>query len=377
MAAKLLCIILLFFVIGGAGVLDWGSSHAGRGWDLPWEDSFTFPEEAPPVTVPANAQISIRADRGDINVYADDTPQIRVSTRKTAYGSNQDEAQDRAGRAHISVNQTGNTYIVEPQVDQQRRPSRSHRYGSSRTQGRELTVTTDNGGVQVTGTTSAVTITDRHGDVEVHQAGNDVSIDASSDNVSVVGSAGDVRVTGRANHVEISDVRGSATTQGTFDSLRFEHVDKGVRFISNRTDLTVSQLNGRLELEGGGDLTLSDASGNVSLITKDRDITFENVMGHTHIENTSGGITLRFSQAPKEPIEISNRSGEISIELPAKASFDIDARSDNGEIETEFDDASKITTFQGNGVLVDSIGSKGPKIQLRTTYGTIHIRKTQ
>jgi Putative adhesin/Domain of unknown function (DUF5668) len=370
-------IILLFFVIGGAGVLDWGSSHAGRGWDLPWEDSFTFPEEAPPVTVPANAQISIRADRGDINVYADDTPQIRVSTRKTAYGSNQNEAQNRAGRAHVSVNQTGNTYIVEPQeTSSEGRPVRTDMEVHV-PKGATLTVTTDNGGVQVTGTTSAVSIVDRHGDVEVHQAGSDVSVDASSDNVSVVGAAGDVRVTGRASHVEISDVRGSATTQGTFDSLRFEHVDKGVRFISNRTDLTVSQLNGRLELEGGGDLTLSDASGNVSLITKDRDITFENVMGHTHIENTSGGISLRFSQPPKEPIEISNRSGEISIELPAKAAFDIDARSDNGEIETEFDDASKVTTFQGNGVLVDSIGSKGPKIQLRTTYGTIHIRKTQ
>ena len=186
---------------------------------MPWEDSFTFPEEAPPVTVPANAQISIRADRGDINVYADDTPQIRVSTRKTAYGSNQNEAQDRAGRAHISVNQTGNTYIVEPQeATSEGRPVRTDMEVHV-PKGATLTVTTDNGGVQVTGATSAVTITDRHGDVEVHQAGSDVSIDASSDNVSVVGSAGDVRVTGRANHVEISDVRGSATTQGTFDTL--------------------------------------------------------------------------------------------------------------------------------------------------------------
>ncbi len=370
-------IILLFFVIGGAGVLDWGNSHAGRGGWLPWEDSFSFPEEAPAVSVPANAQISIRADRGDISVYADDVAQIRVTTRKTAYGSNQNEAQERAGRVHVSVNQTGTSYVVEPQENSgEGRPVRTDMEVHV-PKGATLSVNTDNGGVQITGASAAVSIVDRHGDVEVRQAGSDVTIDASSDNVSVIGAGGDVRVTGRASHIEISDVKGAATTQGTFDGLRFEHVEKGVRFISNRTDLTVAQLNGRLELEGGGDMTLSDATGNVSLVTKDRDITFENITGRIHIENTSGGVSLRFAQPPKEPVEISNRSGEISIELPAKASFDLDARSDNGEIETEFDDASKISTFSGNAVLVDSIGSKGPKIQLRTTYGTIHIRKAQ
>lgn len=369
-------VILLFFVIGSARFAErFGENGPRGGW--PWDETFTFPEESPAVTVPANAQIHVRADRGDINVYADDTPQIRVTTRKTASASRQSEAQDRAGRVHVIVNQSGSSYIVEPQENSgEGRPVRTDMEVHV-PKGATLTVDTDDGGVQVSGANGAVSIVDRHGDVEVRQSGSDVSVDASSDNVSVIGAAGDVRVTGRANHIEISNIKGSATTQGTFDGLRFEHVEKGVRFISNRTDLTVSDLNGRLELEGGGDMTLSDATGNVSLVTKERDITFENVSGRIHIENSSGSVTLRFSQAPKEPIEISNRSGEISIELPAKGAFDLDARSDNGEIDSEFDDSSKVTTFQGNAVLVDSIGSHGPKIQLRTTYGTIHIRKGQ
>ncbi len=155
------------------------------------------------------------------------------------------------------------------------------------------------------------------------------------------------KISGHGSHVEISDVKGSVTLDGKFDGPRFEHVAKGVRFVSQRTDLTVSQLNGRLEVDGGGDLTLSDAPGNVSLTTRQRDITLENVTGRIHIENTSTATTLRFSQAPKEPIEISNARAKSTLSCPRSQPFDLDARSDNGEIETEFDDAARSASIPG------------------------------
>jgi len=39
--------------------------------------------------------------------------------------------------------------------------------------------------------------------------------------------------------------------------------------------LTVSELSGRIEVAGGGDLTISDAPGNVTLTTRQRDVTLE------------------------------------------------------------------------------------------------------
>jgi DUF4097 and DUF4098 domain-containing protein YvlB len=370
-------IIILLVVIGSAGLIDWGGSHPGRGFWVPWEDSYTFSEDTPAVSVPTNAQISVRADRGDINVYGDETNQIRVTTRKTAYGDSENEGKDRADHVHVSVNQTGSSYIVEPSESAgEGRPVRTDMEVHV-PKGAALSVDSENGAVQVSSVSGNVNVTDRHGDTEVRAAGADVTVDESGGNVTVTGANGDVRVTGHGNDIEIANVQGSASTQGTFDGLRFEHVTKGVRFLSNRTDLTVSQLNGRLELEGGGNLTLSDASGNVSLVTKDRDITFENVTGRIHVENTQGAVSLRFAQAPAEQIEISNRSGDINLELPSKSAFDLDARSDNGEIETEWGDQSKVSTLQGNAVLVESFGERGPKVLLRTTYGTIHLRKGQ
>lgn len=370
-------VIFLLVLLGGVGVFDWGNENRGRWFSMPWEDSYTFTENSAPVNVPANAQISVRADRGDITVYGDDTNQIRVDTRKTSYGGNQNEGKDRADRVHVNVSQTGSSYVIEPQeASGEGRPVRTDMEVHV-PKGAALNVSTENGSVQVSSANGNVTINDRHGDVEVRQAGAGVSVDGSINNVTVAGAAGDVRVTGNVDHLEISNVQGSATTQGTFDGMRFEHVAKGVRFLSNRTDLTVSELDGRLELEGGGDMTMTDAKGNVSLSTKNRDITFDNVSGQIHIENTSGGVTLRFTQPPAQPMEISNRSGAITLELPSKAAFDMDARSDNGEIETEWGDQSKVSTLQGNAVLVESFGTHGPKIMLRTTYGTIHLRKGQ
>lgn len=368
-------VIFLLFAMGGLRAMDWGNSRSRGWWSAPWEDSYSFSEDSSPVSVPANSQISVRADRGDINVYGDDKNTIRVTTRKTAYGDNENQGKERAERVHVNVNQTGTSFSVEPQENSgEGRPVRTD-MEIHVPKGAVLNVETASGSVQVSNANGNVTINDHHGDVEVRGAGADVNVDGSINTATIVGAGGDVRVSGNVDHVEVSNVQGSVTTQGTFDGMRFEHVAKGVRFLSNRTDLTVSALNGRLELESGGDLSLADASGNVSLVTKDRDITFQNVTGRIHIENTSGGVTLRFSEPPAQPIEVSNRSGAITLELPGRSAFDLDARSDNGEIETEWGDSGKLSTLGGNAVLVDSFGSHGTKIMLRTTYGTIHIRK--
>ncbi len=118
----------------------------------------------------------------------------------------------------------------------------------------------------------------RGGDTEIRQSGGDVNVDTNHGNTTILGANGDVKVSGHASEVEISDVKGSATLDGEFyGPLRFERVAKGVRFVSNRTDLTVSELSGRVEVSGGGDLTVSDAPGNVTLTTRQRDVTLDNV----------------------------------------------------------------------------------------------------
>ncbi len=68
--------------------------------------------------------------------------------------------------------------------------------------------------------------------------------------------------------MEVSSATGNFTVDGEFyGPIRAEKIAKGVRFVSQRTDLTLSQLSGHLEA-GSGNIGVADAPGNLKLRTK-------------------------------------------------------------------------------------------------------------
>jgi len=99
---------------------------------------------------------------------------------------------------------------------------------------------------------------------------------------------------------------------------------KGVRFISQRSDLTLSQLSGHFE-KTSGNLEIADAPGNLTSRTKNNSISLDNVTGKIVLDNTNGSIELRFSNPPKQDISVNNERSSISISIPSNSSFEIQA----------------------------------------------------
>ncbi len=151
-----------------------------------------------------------------------------------------------------------------------------------------------------------------------------------------------------------------------------------MRFISQRTDLTLSQLAGHMEA-GPGNLEIFDAPGNLSVRSQD-DITLENAGGKVKVDNRRGNVEVRFSAPPKDDIEINNSSAGITLSLPDSSSFEIVADCHScRDIDSEFSGESlkKTSTTSGDYHLEGKYGSgRGPKITLKTSYGSIAIRKT-
>jgi hypothetical protein len=130
---------------------------------------------------------------------------------------------------------------------------------------------------------------------------------------------------------------------------------------------------------GPGHLEIFDAPGNLSVRTQD-DITLENAGGKVKVDNRRGNVEVRFSAPPKDDIEINNSSAGITLSLPESASFEIVADCHSGDIDSEFQaDTLKLTSGTGSGDshLEGKYGSgRGPKIILKTSYGSISLRRT-
>jgi DUF4097 and DUF4098 domain-containing protein YvlB len=163
-----------------------------------------------------------------------------------------------------------------------------------------------------------------------------------------------------------------------YGPIRADKIAKGVRYISQRSDITLSQLSGHLEL-GSGNLEISDAPGNLQLRTNRYDIDLENLGGKAKIENRDGTIEVRYSQPPKDDVEITNANATISLSLPGSSSFEISADCHSCDIDSDFSGGtlSKSTGGSGDNHLTGKYGSgRAVKINLKTSYGSISLRKT-
>ena len=333
-----------------------------------------------PKPVAENARISIRNGRGDISVRASDEPEIRVAGKVSVHGWSETAARRLGEGVSLEIVPSGDGYEV--------RPARS---GDSRVSvdmdvvvPNKATVTLKNekGDIHVSDTEAPVAINNGRGDIEVRNTGGDVSIDMRSGDASVSDTNGNVKISGRGQSLEAVNATGSVTINGEFvGPIRAEKILRGVRFVSHRTDLTITQLSGHMEL-GSGNLEIVDAPGNLIISSRDEEMHIENAGGKVKIDNRNGNIEIHFSAPPKDDIEIDNASAAITLSLPESSSFEIDANcrscdEDKG-IDSDFSsDSLKQTKDSGNWHLEGKYGNgRRAKIILRTTYGGIAIHKT-
>ncbi len=370
-------LILLFLVIGAFVTVDWVHKRNPNieigDWGI-LDRSATTTEELPAQTVKPGSTIAISVARGNINVHSVDTDQIHVMVTKTATASNDEEAQRLAQQVHMMITPVPGGYEVRQQPGGEESGSAKINLDIQVPKQANVTAKADHGDVHVADMDGTIAITAGNGDVEIHNAGGNVSAELQHGDVRISGVKGNARLTGHGSEVELSDITGDATIEGEFyGPIRERNVGKTARFNSSRTDLTILALTGHMEMNSRR-LEISDVKGSLTLVTKDKDVSLENIAGRIQVEDRHGDIDLLFRQPPHAEVSITNDSGALNLTLPANSNFEIVASSRSGDIQSEFAEL-KPTQSGETSQLNGRVGSQGPQIHLATSYGTIHIKK--
>jgi len=344
-----------------------------------WGNSFDFDLDVAPKDVPVDARIAIHNGRGNISVRPSDEAQIRVSGKKNAKAWNENDAQQAADRVGFEIVKNGDGYEIHPSGVSAGDSRISFDLDVMVPRKALLTIRNEKGNISVADMAKAINVTNGVGDIEIHDTGGDVDIETRKSDVKVSDTKGSIKISGHGGQINVSGATGGLTIDGEFSGpIRADKIAKGVRFVSHRTDLTLSQLAGHMEASPGH-LEIYDAPGSLNVRTQD-DITLENTGGKVKIENRRGNVEVRFSAPPKDDIEIDNASAGITLSLPESSSFEIVADCHSGDIDSEFQaDSVKLTSGSksGDSHLEGKYGSgRGPKIILKTSYGSISIRKT-
>jgi hypothetical protein len=377
---EIMLVIGMIVLLSCVVAIDVGRRTIGS--KLPIEmsgDAYPFDLDVAPKTVPANARITVRGGRGNITVRATDVPEIRVSGQKNVHAWSENDASRRAGPVSVEIVQNGDGYEIHPtgvgagdsriSVDMEIQVPKKA----------SVTVHNEKGDITVSDMATDVSITNASGDVEVRDTASDVNIEMHKGDVKVSDTKGDIKISGKGTEVEVTSATGSLTLDGEFyGPIRAEKVAKGLRFISQRTDLTLTSLTGHMETSSGN-LEIVDAPGDIALRTNRYSVTIENASGKVKVDNRDGNVELRFSAPPKADIDITNTNARIELTLPESANFNILADCHSCDIDSEFsaDTLKKTSVESGDAHLEGKYGNaRGPKITLKTSYDAISIKKT-
>jgi DUF4097 and DUF4098 domain-containing protein YvlB len=377
-AGEIVLVVGLLALVGIVVGIDYAKGRLSEniGIDL-GRNSFDSDIEVAPKSIAPNARVTVRGSHGDISVRAADSSEIRITGKATARAWDQDEAERTAKAMGIEIVQNGDGYEIHPTGSGAGSAGNSVDMEISVPLKATVAIRNDKGDISVSGMHTPVTINSGNGDIEVRDTSGDVDIDMRKGDVRVSDARGDVKISGQGGDVEVSTISGSLTLNGEFfGSVRLDKLAKGLRIISNRTDLTLTQLSGHLE-RSSGSLEIADAPGDLTLRTSRYDVSIENPGGKVKIDDRDGDISVRLSSPPKDDIDITNSSGAISLSIPNDSSFQVQADCRSGDIVTEFESLQRTTTSSGDSHLEGKVGSaRGPRITLRTTYKNISLTKT-
>lgn len=380
-AGEVFLVVGLLCLLGMVVAYDIAKQHIpgiSKEWDV--GNKFDYDLEGPaPITVAPDTRVTILNPRGDISIHPSDDSAIRVAGRKYVKTWSESDAEHIASAISVEVVKNGDGYEIRPVSPSSGDSRISVNMDIAIPKKTALTIRGQRGDVSVSGMALLLAVETTNGDIDVRDNGGDVTVDTQRGKVGVVDTKGNVKISGHGGEINVSSASGSLTIDGEFyGPIRVDKIAKGVRFLSKRTDLTLTQLSGHLET-GSGNLEIADAPGNLTLRTKSYDVSIENATGKVNVDNRDGNVEVRFSSPPKEDMQIADSSASITLSLPESSNFEIVADCHSGDIDSEFsaDSLKKTSTESGNSHLEGKYGNgRGPHIILKTSYGLISIRKT-
>jgi len=322
---------------------------------------------------PTGGTLRINNERGSVTInVVDDSHMLKVSARKKIRAEKQEEADGYNQKTKPEI--TINDKIVTLNANTQGAGDKSVTVDMDVYVPRnvELVITDRRGDVTVTGVSGNAAINHQRGEVNVSEHIGNLTIDIDGSSARVQHVKGDVTVQGRGKEVAVEDVDGAAHLNGEFqESVRLVRISKTVTFRSARTDMEFSRLDGRLDLDSG-DLRADSVTGPMRLITRSKDISIEGLSGDLRLQDNNGTVEVGLHKPGN--IQIENRKGDVQVTIPPNAAVKIEARSQGGEISSDFSEL-QINNSDKQSSASGSIGSNGPNLVINNEHGSVEIRK--
>ena len=231
------------------------------------------------------------------------------------------------------------------------------------------------GDINVQDMDGTVSVTDSRGDVRLTNIGKDVRVEGAHGGVvHVEGVKGAVDLQGRGSDVQMEHISGLVTVNGEFSgTLEFRSLEKALHFESSHSDFRVEQIPGSVTIDLGN-AKIENVVGPVKFRTANRDIDVTDATNALELNVDRGDIEVATSKGPLPKMDLHSRNGDITLTLPDKANFNLDAKTNAGEATNEYG-APLEQRNDGRAATIQGKVGNGPQLSAVTDRGTLAVKK--
>ncbi len=319
-------------------------------------------------SIPDGGSLTVQNARGDVTITASEDAQMHLRAHQVIHSSDKDAAGifDQV-KPKIVTSGSGAVITV---------PGRNGARVDLTIQVPEktsATVNTTHGDVTVEGLKNSADVTSQHGDVKFDGITGDVHTRMNHGDLSAHEISGHALVEGHVDDVTLSEIKGQVVLDGDFvGDTHLEQVGSTIHFHTTRTDLDIQRLGGDLTMDSS-DLTANQLYGPVRIVTRSKNIDLTQVTGDTHIETSDGDVNV-VATRPLGNMQISNRTGSLTLTVPEDASFVVNASTtEDDELESDFplqrSSSGDRRTLQG------TVGHGGVRLDLSTSHGNLQLKQ--
>ena len=370
-------IVVCGLIATQASRFNWGELRDNMNFDDSdlnniFGETYNFDDHLEQDIPPAVTSLRVNDDHGAVRVSATNDNKITVVVRKRVGAESQSDADKYNAETKPTLATTGGLLTLDAKTQAAGDHSVQSDLDISIPRKMELHIASRRGDVSVTGRDGEVEINNQHGEVSVEDATGNVKLNLEKSSAKVEQITGDVHINGRLNEVTVADVKGGVQLEGEFgESVKLARISKSVAFKSSRTDMEFSRIDGDLDLDSD-DLHADQITGPVHLTTRSKQIRLEDVSGDVRLQDEHGGIEV--SMRSLGNVQIDSRNGDIHLSVPDKAGFHLDARTRDGEIQSDFPEL-KIDNNDHEAKASGTVGNGASHIVLNNEHDGIEIRK--
>lgn len=321
---------------------------------------------------PAGASLRIIDNHGAVSVHASDDNKISVVVRKRVGADNQGDADKYNEKTKPVITVNGGLVTLDAKVEGAGDHPVETDLDISLPRKAPVSIVSRRGDVNLAGRDGAIDVSAQHADTSIEDVTGNVKVSQEKGSVKVEQVTGDVHVEGRMDELSVADVKGAAQLDGEFEeSVKLARISKNVSFKSSRTDMEFSGMEGSLDLDSD-ELHAEQVTGPLHLTTRSKNVHLDDVSGDVRLQDDDG--TVEVAMRTVGNIQIDNRNGDVQLSLPDRASFRLDARARDGEIQSDYPELqinSEGSEAKASGI----VGNGAAHIVLNNEHDGIEIRK--